>query len=266
MSCEEEIKYGEKKVQGFQSIEFSDVSFGYTSGRMILKDISFKIQKGEKIALVGDNGVGKTTMIQLLLGLYIPLKGEVKVNGHTLDTYCYDEINKFFGVLPQHIHIYSVSIICNMLRGLPKGKKDYDRCWETLSLCGLKEKIRCLPKGLDTIMTREFDDDGEIFSIGENQKLGIAGMLAQDKEVYIFDEPTSSLDPISEYKIVDNLFHILEDKTVIFISHRLSFAAKADRIFVIKDGRIEESGSHNNLLMQNGLYAEMWKKQASSYL
>ena len=233
---------------------------------MVLKDLSFYIQKGEKIALVGDNGAGKTTMIQLLLGIYPPTEGEIKVNGYTLDEYYPGELARVVGILQQQIHIYATSVICNMLRNLPKNERDYDRCWKALSLCGLEEKIQSFPNGLNTLMTREFEQDGQIFSIGENQKLGIAGMLAQDKDIYIFDEPTSALDPISEYKMIQNIFCNLKDKTVLLISHRLSFAAKADRIIVLQDGIIWECGSHNELLKDNGIYAQMWKKQASNYI
>ena len=266
LSKEKTIKHGKRKIKEIQSVEFSHVSFGYTPQRMVLKDLSFYIQKGEKIALVGDNGAGKTTMIQLLLGIYPPTEGEIKVNGYTLDEYYPGELARVVGILQQQIHIYATSVICNMLRNLPKNERDYDRCWKALSLCGLEEKIQSFPNGLNTLMTREFEQDGQIFSIGENQKLGIAGMLAQDKDIYIFDEPTSALDPISEYKMIQNIFCNLKDKTVLLISHRLSFAAKADRIIVLQDGIIWECGSHNELLKDNGIYAQMWKKQASNYI
>ena len=266
LSQKKDIKFGERKLEQIYSLEFSHVSFGYVSNQMILKDISFQIQKGEKIALVGDNGAGKTTLIQLLLGVYLPTEGEIKVNGHPLDNYRAGEITKAFGVLQQNFHIYATSVICNMLRSLPREEQDYNKCWDALSLCGLKEKICDFSNGLDTVMTREFESNGKIFSPEKKQKLGIAGMLAQEKDVYIFDEPTSSLDPIAECKIIEDLFCTLAKKTVLFISHRLSFAAKADRIFVLQNGKIQECGSHNELLLKDGIYAQMWKKQASNYL
>ena len=248
-------------------ITFEDVSFKYPGGKKdSLEHVNLTFHYGEKIALVGDNGAGKTTMIQLLLGIYPPTEGEIKVNGYTLDEYYPGELARVVGILQQQIHIYATSVICNMLRNLPKNERDYDRCWKALSLCGLEEKIQSFPNGLNTLMTREFEQDGQIFSIGENQKLGIAGMLAQDKDIYIFDEPTSALDPISEYKMIQNIFCNLKDKTVLLISHRLSFAAKADRIIVLQDGIIWECGSHNELLKDNGIYAQMWKKQASNYI
>ena len=262
---EPKITDGGKDAKEFQSIEFKNVAFGYPdTNKTILKNVSFKIDKGETIAIVGINGAGKSTLVKLLLRFYDPDEGEILYNGINVKEYNVNSLRNAFATVFQDYKNFAVSVNENIM--CHECSDDEKIIAENaLRRSGVWEKIQNLPKGADTVLTREFEIDGAGLSGGENQKVSAARLFARDFEIAILDEPSSALDPIAEYKMYENLIDVTKDKTVIYISHRLSSAVLSDRIFVLGDGTILESGSHSELMAQNGEYSKMFTLQASSY-
>lgn len=262
---EPKITNGEKEAEEFQSLEFKNVTFKYPdTSKVILKNVSFKINKGETIAVVGINGAGKSTLVKLLLRFYDPDEGEVLYNGINVKEYNVASLRNAFATVFQDYKNFAVSvnenIVCHECNDEEKKLAE-----KALRQSGVWEKISSLPKGADTVLTREFEIDGAGLSGGENQKVSAARLFARDFEIAILDEPSSALDPIAEYKMYENLVEVTKNKTVIYISHRLSSAVLSDRIFVLGNGTILESGSHTELMEQNGEYSKMFTLQASSY-
>ncbi len=254
-------------VSSFEKLELKNLTFSYEGQKApALADVNFIVNVGEKIAVVGHNGAGKTTLIKLLQRLYDPDEGEILVNGENIKTYRLSSYRALFGTVFQDYCLFATTVAENvMLRGNITDE-DRETVRESLQKAGIYEKIEALPCGVDTTVTREFDKEGAMFSGGEAQKISIARLFAGGQEIVIMDEPTSALDPIAEQEMYRNMFKACEGKTVIFISHRLSSATMADRVYVFENGRIIEQGSHRELLMLNGKYADMWHKQADTYL
>ena len=262
---EPKITDGGKDAKEFQSIEFKNVSFGYPdTNKTILKNVSFKINKGETIAIVGINGAGKSTLVKLLLRFYDADEGEILYNGINVKEYNVKSLRNAFATVFQDYKNFAVSVNENIMCH-ECSEEEKIIAEKALRRSGVWEKIQSLPKGADTVLTREFEIDGAGLSGGENQKVSAARLFARDFEVAILDEPSSALDPIAEYKMYENLIDVTKDKTVIYISHRLSSAVLSDRIFVLGNGTILESGSHSELMAQNGEYSKMFTLQASSY-
>lgn len=262
---EPKITDGGKNAGEFESIEFKNVSFGYPgTNKTILKNVSFKITKGETVAVVGVNGAGKSTLVKLLLRFYDADEGEILYNGINVKEYNVASLRNAFATVFQDYKNFAVSVNENIMchECTDEEKKLAEKA---LKRSGVWEKIASLPKGADTVLTREFEIDGAGLSGGENQKVSAARLFARDFEVAILDEPSSALDPIAEYKMYENLIKVTENKTVIYISHRLSSAVLSDRIYVIGNGTILESGSHQELMAQGGEYSKMFTLQASSY-
>ena len=262
---EPKITDGGKNAEEFQSLEFRNVTFGYPdTNKTILKNVSFKINKGETIAVVGVNGAGKSTLVKLLLRFYDPDEGEILYNGINLKEYNVNSLRNAFATVFQDYKNFAVSVNENIMchECSDEEKKTAE---EALRRSGVWNKIQSLPKGADTVLTREFEIDGAGLSGGENQKVSAARLFARDFEIAILDEPSSALDPIAEYKMYENLIDVTKDKTVIYISHRLSSAVLSDRIIVLGNGTILESGSHQELMAQDGEYNKMFTLQASSY-
>ena len=262
---EPKITDGGKEADAFRSLEFKNVSFKYPdTSKVILKDVSFKINRGETIAVVGINGAGKSTLVKLLLRFYDPDEGEVLYNGVNVKEYNVASLRNAFATVFQDYKNFAVSvnenIMCHECNDEEKKLAE-----KALRQSGVWDKIQSLPKGADTVLTREFEIDGAGLSGGENQKASAARLFARDFEIAILDEPSSALDPIAEYKMYENLIEVTKNKTVIYISHRLSSAVLSDRIFVLGNGTILESGSHSELMAQNGEYSKMFTLQASSY-
>lgn len=262
---EPKITDGDKEADAFQSIEFKNVSFSYPgTDKIILKDVSFKISRGETIAVVGVNGAGKSTLVKLLLRFYDADQGEILYNGINVKEYNVKSLRDAFATVFQDYKNFAVSVNENIM--CHECNEDEKKIAEkALKRSGVWEKISSLPKGADTILTREFEIDGAGLSGGENQKVSAARLFARAFEIAILDEPSSALDPIAEYKMYENLIKVTENKTVIYISHRLSSAVLSDRIFVLGNGTIMESGSHQELMAQGGEYSKMFTLQASSY-
>lgn len=262
---EPKITSGDKMPDEFESLEFKNVSFKYPSAeKYALEDISFKINKGETLALVGVNGAGKSTLVKLLLRFYDVSEGEIIYNGHNIKEYDLNAYRNIFGAVFQDYKNFAVSVYENVMCHECSGEEK-EKAEKALKQSGIWGKISSLPAGADTVLTREFDKNGVGLSGGENQKVSAARLFAKDFEFAVLDEPSSALDPIAEYKMYENLIEVTKDKTVLYISHRLSSAVLSDKIIVIGEGRVLEEGSHNELMSKDGKYKEMFTLQASSY-
>lgn len=262
---ESKVVSGEKEPGEFESLEFKNVYFKYPSAeKYSLQNVNLKIEKGQTVAVVGVNGAGKTTFVKLLLRFYDVTSGEILYNGINIKEYKLESLRLKFATVFQDYKTFALSVNENiMCRNC--SKEDKLTAEEALKQSGVYDKIQTLKNGADTVLTREFDENGAGLSGGEAQKTAVARMFASDFDVAILDEPSSALDPIAEYKMYENLIHATKNKTVIYISHRLSSAVLSDNIFVLGNGSVLESGSHNRLMANNGEYAKMFALQASSY-
>ena len=247
-------------------IVVKDLSFRYEgSDKDTLKDINFVWRRGERIALVGSNGSGKTTLVKLLLRLYDPSEGEITVDGVNVREFTLASYRNSFGTVFQDFKMFSMSVKDNVLLR-PEREGDRELVENALKESGAYEKISRLDKGIDTILTREFDDKGENLSIGEQQKLSLARVFADNTPFVLLDEPSSALDPIAEYNMFENMMRATEGRSVIFISHRLSSAVLADKVLLMDGGTVAECGTHAELMEKNGKYAAMFHRQAENYL
>ncbi len=255
----------EKRDDIDYEIEFRDVSFKYPrSEEWVLRHVNLKFKIGEKMAIVGENGSGKTTFIKLLCRLYDPTEGKILLNGIDITRYRYEEYMKLFSVAFQDYTLFSFSIAENVAASR---QIDENRVLECLERVGLGEKISQLPEGIDTNIGREYDNNGVDFSGGEQQKIALARALYKDAPFMILDEPTAALDPIAEAEIYARFNDIASDKTSVFISHRLSSCKFCDEIAVFHRGHLVQSGSHEQLLSdENGKYHELWCAQAQYYV
>lgn len=250
----------------FHLLELKDVSFTYASKtEPALKNINITIRKNEKIALVGYNGAGKSTLIKTIMRLYEPQSGEVRINGKPATKYTVDSYRKLYGTVFQDFKLFSLSLAENVLMDEYDVSKE-DVVSHALSKANFTNKLRQMPKGIMTNITREFDEEGAILSGGEMQKVAISRTFARDYDFIIMDEPSSALDPDSEYELNKLMMNSAYNKTVIFISHRLSTTRMADRIYMMENGEVIEEGSHDQLMQLNGKYAEMFNMQAEKYI
>lgn len=262
---EPKVENGKEECVEFQSLEFKNVSFRYPSAeKNSLTDVSFKINRGETVALVGVNGAGKSTIVKLLLRFYDATEGEILLNGRNIKEYDLASLRRSYGAVFQDYRNFAVSVFENIMchECTDEEKKIAQKA---LMQSGIWDKISGLPKGGDTVITKEFEKDGIGLSGGENQKVSVARLFAKDFQFAVLDEPSSALDPIAEYKMYENLIEVTKDKTVMYISHRLSSAVLSDKIIVISGGRVIETGSHKELLGSGGEYSRMFTLQASSY-
>jgi len=253
----------EKMNESIAEISFDDVCFAYPGTKIdVLKGIKTKILAGQKIAIVGPNGSGKTTFVKLLLRLYDVSSGSIEYNNKNIKQIDIEQYRLLFGVCFQDSKVFAMNVYENVTLDDAKDKEDI--VLSAMEASGIKEKV-ISNGGLKKMLTKEFDNDGMVLSGGEQQKLALARVFAKDCEVVVLDEPTSALDPIAEEDLFQHMLTLCENKTVIFISHRLSSAKIADKILFIKDGQIAEEGSHAELIQKKGLYAEMFISQAQSY-
>lgn len=247
------------------SIEFRKVSFSYDShSGKVLDNFSLSIRPGEKLALVGVNGAGKTTIVKLLCGFYKPDSGVILLNGINLERFRRKDLFAIFSAVFQDITILPFSVSDNVSMKV-KADTDPALVWACLEKTGLDREIRKFEKGIDTKMLKAIDSNGIVLSGGQQQKLLMARALYKNAPVLILDEPTAALDPIAESETYEQ-FHMLSmGKTAIYISHRLASTRFCDRIAFIKDGVIMESGSHEELMQMNGEYAGMYYIQSHYY-
>lgn len=262
---EPKITSGGKQAGELESLEIKNVSFKYPhSEKYSLKNVNIKIEKGQTVALVGVNGAGKSTLVKLLLRFYDPTEGEILYNGVNIKEYDVLSLRSKIATVFQDYKTFALSVAENVMCR-ECDENDKIQAEQMLKRSGAWDKIATLEDGVDTVLTKEFDDNGAGLSGGENQKLAVARMFAKDFELAILDEPSSALDPIAEYKMYENLIAATENKTVIYISHRLSSAVLSDKIFVLDGGTVSESGSHAELMARGGKYSRMFTLQASSY-
>ncbi len=246
-----------------------NVSFRYAGqSEDVLHDITLTIHAGEKIALVGHNGSGKSTLVKLLLRLYDPTEGTITYAGGDIRSYLLDGEDGYrdrFGTVFQDYRLFSMSVTENVL--LERAKEgDDERVKQALVDAGIWDKIASFTNGTETILTREFDENGQVLSGGEGQKIAIARAFAKQGSFLLLDEPSSALDPIAEYQMYQSMMKAAQGRAVVFISHRLSSAVLADRIYLLENGRIIEEGSHHDLMARGGKYAELFTLQARNYI
>ncbi|MBP3938574.1 MAG: ABC transporter ATP-binding protein [Clostridia bacterium] len=265
LAYEPKIKGGELVPGDFESLEFKNVSFCYSGNkRNTLTNVSFKINKGENIAVVGHNGAGKTTLSKLMMRLYDVNEGEILYNGINIKEYDLLKYREKFASVFQDYRIFAMTVAENVL--IEEVDDDnITRARNALRQSGVYDKILTLDEKENTILTREFVEDGALLSGGESQKVTIARMFAKNFDLAILDEPSSALDPVAETKMYDSLMEGTKNKTVIYISHRLSSATRSDNILVFSGGRLIENGTHEELMTLGGEYCEMFTLQASGY-
>lgn len=233
-----------------------DICFQYGQDK-ILNMLNLSIPQGDKIAIVGVNGAGKSTFVKILAGLYEPCGGEVLVNQHSLCNYDIQSYNEQIVSIYQDQKIFSYSIGENILMKSSFTKEDEDRIWYALKKVGLYDKIKSCPKGIYSQVTREFDDEGVILSGGEMQRLLLAKVFVTNAKIIILDEPTNSLDNYSAETIISNIFSEFPEKTVVMISHKLRLTKLVKTIYVIDEGKIVESGDFNRLYTNNGIFTKL---------
>ena len=299
---ENHLLSGSESVPAFESLTFEDVSFAYTSvftdeetaladeikefeckekGKTepdeekpreerptVLKHVSFTIRKGEKTAIVGYNGAGKTTLIKLVMRLYDPTEGRILYNGRDIREYDLHEYRNRIGAVFQDYRIFAATLGENVMGGgYERTEENESHIRDALDSATFTDRLETLEKGLETPLTREIDKEGVNLSGGEAQKVAIARVFVRPYDLIIMDEPSSALDPVAEYELNHSILNAADsrDRTVIFISHRLSTTRFADRIFLFANGELAEQGSHDELVSMDGKYAEMFRMQADKY-
>lgn len=261
------IHNGKLKVEGVPFIEFKNVTFKYqNTDRYIVQNLSFSIYQGEKIALVGLNGAGKTTVVKLLLRFYEPVEGKITINGIDVRQYDIEEYRRIFGVVFQDFTNYAFTLRENIAISDLGAANNDTRIMAACDASGVSTMIKKWKNGLDSYVTKQFEEDGEVLSGGEGQKLAIARAFFRNSGLMVLDEPTASLDPESEHRIYEQFVQLCRGKSALFISHRLSSVTMADRILVLENGNILESGTHEELLRINGRYAYLFNLQAEKYI
>ncbi len=268
LSISEKQKYNDGKTHIKMSenvqIDFCNVSFKYPkTDRMILKNVNITIKCGETLSIVGVNGAGKTTFVKLLCRFYEPTEGEILVNGIPSRDIPLTEYYKLLSVVFQDFNIFQFKFCENISMDT---EYDQAKLMDTINRCGLTKRVETLPNGVDTYLYKTFDPDGIELSGGESQKIAIARAVYRGAPIVVFDEPTSSLDPIAEYDIYRNFHKLAEKRTAIYISHRLSSTRFTDRTAVFANGTIAEYGTHDELMaIDGGIYRDMFTAQAKYY-
>lgn len=255
----------EKRDDNEYYVEFKDVSFKYPKAeKYALSHVNLKFKVGEKLAVVGMNGSGKTTFIKLLCRLYDPTEGEILLNGVDIKKYDYDEYMSIFSVVFQDFGLFAFSLGENVATS---NRYDENKVKACLKKAGFEERLEKMPQGLDTMLYKDFDKNGVEISGGEAQKIALARALYKDSPFMVLDEPTSALDPVSEYEVYSKFNEISGDKTSVYISHRLASCRFCDKIAVFDNGNIVQIGSHEKLLADKfGKYHELWHAQAKYYV
>ncbi len=252
-------------IDSSYEIEFKNVSFKYPkTDKYIYKNLSLKIKKGQRLAIVGINGAGKTTFVKLLCRLYEPTSGEILINGVNIQSFSKEEYYKILSVVFQEVKTFAFTVAENVsLENLEE--VDREKVLHCIEKAGVGDKINSLEKGIDTSLLKILDGEGIELSGGENQKLALARALYKNGKIVILDEPTSVLDAVAEYNIYKGFDELIGDKTAIYISHRLASTKFCDVIAFFENGEIVEYGTHEELLKKNGKYSDMFNIQAQYY-
>lgn len=253
----------EKRSDRNYQVEFKDVSFRYPgSENWSLRHVNMKFKVGKRLAIVGENGSGKTTFIKLLCRLYDPQEGQILLNGIDIRKYNYRDYMNIFSVVFQDFQLISQPLGANVA-----GNQEYDpeKVERALEDAGFGERLKTMKNGLETILYKDFAENGVMVSGGEAQKIAIARALYKDAPFIILDEPTAALDPIAEAEIYSKFNEIAGDKTAVYISHRLSSCRFCDEIAVFHEGQVVQQGTHEELLEEGGKYSELWNAQAQYY-
>ncbi|HBI6978215.1 TPA: ABC transporter ATP-binding protein [Clostridium perfringens] len=265
IKSEDKEKTRDIPIDSSYEIEFKNVSFKYPkTDKYIYKNLSLKIKKGQRLAIVGINGAGKTTFVKLLCRLYEPTSGEILINGINIQSFSKEEYYKSLSVVFQDIKTFAFTVAENVsLESLED--VDREKVLQCIEKAGVGDKINSLQKGIDTSLLKILDGEGVELSGGENQKLALARALYKNGKIVILDEPTSALDAVAEYNIYKGFDELIGDKTAIYISHRLASTKFCDVIAFFENGEIVEYGTHEELLKKNGKYSDMFNIQAQYY-
>lgn len=265
IKSEDKEKTRDIPIDSSYEIEFKNVSFKYPkTDKYIYKNLSLKIKKGQRLAIVGINGAGKTTFVKLLCRLYEPTSGEILINGVNIKDFSKEEYYKILSVVFQDIKTFAFTVAENVsLENLED--VDREKVLHCIEKAGVGDKINSLEKGIDTSLLKILDGEGVELSGGENQKLALARALYKNGKIVILDEPTSALDAVAEYNIYKGFDELIGDKTAIYISHRLASTKFCDVIAFFENGEIVEYGTHEELLKKNGKYSDMFNIQAQYY-
>lgn len=265
VNANDNMTYGEKELDLSDKfeIEFKNVSFKYpNTENYALQNINLKINNGEHLAVVGRNGSGKTTFIKLMCRLYDVTDGEILINGINIKKYSKESIIKLYSVVFQDFKIFSTTLAQNI-----SANEEYDkeRLYDTLDKANIKDRVLAMENKESTYLYKDLDKSGVEISGGEAQKLALARALYKDSPVVILDEPTAALDPVAENEIYNRFNSFVDNKTAIYISHRLSSCVFCNRIAVFDKSQLVETGTHQGLLNVNGKYNELWNAQAKYY-
>lgn len=270
MGIESGLRIGSRQLKDVMKddfvITFEDVSFAYPGQEhYVLKNVNIQLKSGEKLAIIGENGAGKTTFTMLLMRLYEPNEGRILLNGVDIREIEYEEYLRMFGTVFQDFKIFGYSVLENIVFQEDPSNEDVQRVEELLKENGMEERVRRMKDGIHTYLTKALDEDGEQLSGGEMQKIAIIRALFKDAPFLVMDEPTSALDPNAEYKIYLKFAEMTKDKAAIYISHRLASTRFCDKIAMFEDGQIVEYGTHNELMGNKKKYYHMYSIQSELY-
>ena len=230
-----------------------------------LKNICMDIRQGQKIAILGPNGSGKSTLMKVIMRYYEPDSGKIELDGKEISEYYSKDYRKNFGTVFQDYRLFAFTILDNLLLKDNINEEERKRALYALDMTEMMNVIERLPGGIDTKLTKEFDGEGVVLSGGEQQRLAVSRLFAKEYAFLFVDEPTSAVDPVTEYNVFKKILDHNKDKAVVFISHRLTSAVLADRIYYMDEGEIAETGTHDELLALNGKYTAFWNKQVQLY-